>query len=293
MIKHIEIHHLKTLEAIYNYKSVANAAEKLNVSQQAVSLKLNKMRKIFDDQLFIRQGNSLVPTQYTKKILPYALKVLESVNDIPLPDAIKLVDVNRTLVISATDYAQKIVIGPLIKKIVKEAPNVKLVICNIEASSLLKKMTVGEIDLAVTSYGYVPEGLLTTPILIENYRCVSSNNSLMGNQPMSLKKLVEFEFIVTNPVIGNFKGSADSWFEMQGLSRKVVMSSPSFLMTLEFLKNTQMVSFIPSRLLPCNELNDIALEKYPPGYEVVAAYHPRNKDDILIDWVLNEMKSLF
>lgn len=289
MLDNLEIHHLKTLEALYYYKSVTNAAEKLNISQQAISLKLNKMRNIFGDQLFLRQDNSLVPTEYTHKILPYVTNVLESIHNIPLPSTLNLYEIKRTLVISATDYAQKVLIAPLLRKLAKEAPNVQLIVCNIEVASLVKKMAIGEIDLAITSYGYVPEGLLVTPIHTESYRCLSGNTSISNTQPMSLKELIEFDFIVTNLGTSNLKGSADYWFEKQNLSRKIVMSAPSFDMTKAFLKNTNMVAFVPSRLLPCDGLNEIILEKYPPGYEVVATYHPRSKDDILINWVLKAM----
>lgn len=293
MINQLELHHLKTIQTIYQCRSIAIAAEKLNVSQQAVSLKLNKMRKIFGDQLFFRQGNSLTPTEYTEEIIPHVAKVLVDLNGIPLPEIMSLGKTHKTLTISATDYAQKVLINPLIKKLEKEAPNVQLIVCNIESSSLLQKMSLGDIDLAFTSYGYSPEGLLTTPIHTESYRCVSGDDSIADGKRISLNALVKYKFIITNPGLGNLKGSADAWFEKQNLSRTVAISSPSFEMTQQFLIDTKMVSFIPSRLLPSDGLYEIPLEKYPPGYEVIAVYHPRKKDDLLISWILQETKKLF
>lgn len=62
-------------------------------------------------------------------------------------------------------------------------------------------------------------------------------------------------------------------------------------MALEYLKGSDLVAFMPSRLLPCNGVFEIALPKYPPGYQVVAAYHPNAHNDPFIAWVLERAKS--
>jgi DNA-binding transcriptional LysR family regulator len=61
-------------------------------------------------------------------------------------------------------------------------------------------------------------------------------------------------------------------------------------MALEYLKRSNLVGFIPSRLLPCEALFDIALSKYPPGYSVVAAYHPNAQNDPFLRWLLEQVK---
>ncbi|HSV57787.1 MAG TPA: hypothetical protein VLJ19_02730, partial [Variovorax sp.] len=51
--------------------------------------------------------------------------------------------------------------------------------------------------------------------------------------------------------------------------------------------------FMPSRLLPCEGLFDVPLEKYPPGYQVVAAYHPSAQADPLLAWLLDSVRAKF
>jgi DNA-binding transcriptional LysR family regulator len=91
--------------------------------------------------------------------------------------------------------------------------------------------------------------------------------------------------------MASFTGSADGWFARQGLQRRVVASAPSFFMALEYLKGSDLVAFMPSRLLPCEGLFEIALPKYPPGYQVVAAHHPNAQDDPFIAWLLERAKA--
>lgn len=293
MIEKLEIHHLKTLEALYRFKNISSAAEHLDVSQQAISLKLKNIRDILGDRLFVRTGHGVTPTPYANLIEPHIHKVLGHLNEIPLPASVTLSETERTLVISATDYTQKIIVGELIKELREHAPQVKVIVINIEAANLTKKMHHGEIDLALTSHGYVPEGLITESLFTEKYLCVTTNKEISVTDHLPLTRLVEHDFIITSPGTGSFKGSADTWFEQQGLQRNVVMSVPSFHMATEYLKKTNMVGFLPSRLLPIDGLFEIPLSKYPPGYEVVAAYHPSAKNDPFMTWLLDSIKNRF
>jgi hypothetical protein len=51
------------------------------------------------------------------------------------------------------------------------------------------------------------------------------------------------------------------------------------------------VALMPSRLLPCEGLFEVPLEKYPPGFQVVAAYHPSAMSDSLLTWVLDHVRT--
>ncbi|ABC28841.1 Transcriptional regulator [Hahella chejuensis KCTC 2396] len=290
MIEKLEIHHLRTLDALYRFGNITAAAESLDLSQQAISQQLKKLRGILSDQLFVRTGHGVAPTPYAKQIEPHIQRVLAHLHAIPLPEAFSLAKMERTLVISATDYTQKVIVTGLVAELRKAAPRVKVVVANIESASLTRKMRQGEIDLAFTSHGYVPEGLLSEPLFTERYLCVSADAGLAGQGEISLDQLVARDFIVTSPGVGGFAGSADAWFEQQGLRRNVTISAPSFHIAQEYLKATDMVAFVPSRLLPCEGLFEIPLKKYPPGYEVVAAYHPSAKDDPLIMWALKAVQ---
>ncbi|BBB68688.1 LysR family transcriptional regulator [Undibacterium sp. YM2] len=293
MIEKLEINHLRTLDALYKFENLSAAAEYLNVSQQAVSLQLKKLRDILSDQLFVRTGHGVVATPYAKLIQPHVRQVLMHLNEIPLPGSVTPANTARTLVISATDYTQKIIVGELINELRISAPGVKIIVINIESANLIQKMHQGEIDLTLTSNGYVPAGLVSDAIFTERYVCVSANKDIVFDDYLPLERLVDYDFVVTSPGIASFKGSADSWFEQQKLRRKVQVSVPSFFMAQEYLKQSGMVGFLPSRLMPCAGLFEIPLKKYPPGYEVVAAYHPSARNDAFMVWLLDKIKKKF
>lgn len=291
MIDKLDITHLRTLDALGRFGTISAAAEHLDVSQQAVSLQLKKLRTILGDPLFVRTGQGMAPTPYAKLIAPHIAQVLAQLNAIPLPQALRPELAERTLVVSGTDYTQKVIVADLVRDLRSAAPKVKVAVVDIEVSALTRKLHQGEIDVIFTADGYAAPGLVATPLFLEQYRCVTANRALAQAGTMSLAALMEHDFIVTNPGAPSFTGSADAWFARQGLSRRVVVSAPSFFITLDYLKGSNMVAFIPARLLPQEGLYEIALPKYPPGYGVVAAVHPNAQHDPFMTWLLERVKA--
>lgn len=293
MIEKLELNHLRMLSALYRMGSMSAAAEHLDVSQQAVSLQLKRVRDILGDPLFVRTGHGMVPTSYGLLIQPHVLRVLELVNAIPAATSVPLESLERTLSISATDHAQRIIVGDLVRELRRVAPHVRVKVSNIESATLVRRMQQGEISVAFTSNGYVPEGLVSTPLFTERYVCVAARPLTEAGMTLPLEALVQHDFIVVSPAMPSFDGSAGSWFEQQGLRRRVVASVPSFFMAQDYLRQSDMVAFMPSRLLPCEGLFEVPLEKYPPGYQVVAAYHPSAQADPLLAWVLDRVRARF
>lgn len=64
---------------IYKYKSVSLAAEYLSMSQPTVSNILNKIRQHYNDPLFLRIGNEMVPTELSKQLFPLVSEALSKV----------------------------------------------------------------------------------------------------------------------------------------------------------------------------------------------------------------------
>ena len=291
MIDKLDITHLRTLDALARFPTISAAAEHLDVSQQAVSLQLKKLRTILGDPLFVRTGQGMAATPYAKLIAPQIGAVLAQLNAIPLPQALRPELAERTLVVSGTDYTQKVIVADLVRDLRSAAPKVKVAVVDIEVSALTRKMHQGEIDVIFTADGIAAPGLVSMPLFVEQYRCVTANRALAQAGAMSLAALVEHDFIVTNPGAPSFTGSADGWFARQGLERRVVASAPSFFMAMEYLKGSTMVAFMPARLLPCEGIYEIALPKYPPGYGVVAAFHPNAQNDPFMTWLLERVKA--
>ena len=67
-IKNLDLNLLKIFEAIFREKNLTNAALEMSLSQPAISHSLSRLRVFFDDPLFVREANMMVPTTRAESI---------------------------------------------------------------------------------------------------------------------------------------------------------------------------------------------------------------------------------
>ena len=106
------------LNAIYTEGSLTKAAEVVGITQPAVSNALARLREKFDDDLFIRTGSGMTPTQKTENIILDVKKALDlmqkSVNE---PDEFNPETSELTFRISLSDISEERVLPYILKKI--------------------------------------------------------------------------------------------------------------------------------------------------------------------------------
>ena len=68
-INRIDLNLFIVLDAIYTEGSLTRAAQRLHLSQPAISHALGRLRKMLDDPLFVRQGGTMIPTALTRNLI--------------------------------------------------------------------------------------------------------------------------------------------------------------------------------------------------------------------------------
>src|SRR5260370_9491378 len=79
-ISRVDLNLLVVLEAIYTEGGVSRAGEKLNLTQPAISHALSRLRRLFDDPLFVRDGRGLAPTPLTRGLIEPLRRSLRSLD---------------------------------------------------------------------------------------------------------------------------------------------------------------------------------------------------------------------
>ena len=84
-LKEVDANLLVTLDALLVDASVTRAAERLGRSPSAISHALAKLRELFDDDLFVRAGQRLVPTARAQELAPTVHVILAGMEEGMLP----------------------------------------------------------------------------------------------------------------------------------------------------------------------------------------------------------------
>ncbi|EPJ49401.1 MAG: regulatory protein [Osedax symbiont Rs1] len=285
-LNRLYIKQLQVLHSLLQERNLSKVAAKMGLTQQAISEQLRKLRDLFDDPLFVRQSNGVIPTALAEslggKISPI-LRDIEALLDKP-----SFVPGEQTGLfrISATDYAMAVILPPLLAELRRLAPHLKIIISEFESDNLHALMAAGEIDLALTFPDFIPAEMPSVFLFEEHHVCVASRHSPLLNTPLLLADIAPLPQLVISLARNNLQGSADAWFAEQGLTRNIVMSIPSFSAASDIIESTDIVAFLPSRLLPNHKVAILQLSDTPPSFNLVAAWHKRSTTSRLHQWIL-------
>ncbi|MEM9590546.1 MAG: LysR substrate-binding domain-containing protein [Pseudomonadota bacterium] len=126
-LKEVDANLLVTLDALLVDASVTRAAERLGRSASAISHALAKLRELFDDELFVRAGQRLVPTARAQELAPTVHVILAGMESLLRPN--KPFDPSLTMrafAAASSEAGELILIEPLRKRLQETAPSVRV-----------------------------------------------------------------------------------------------------------------------------------------------------------------------
>ena len=85
-ISRVDLKQLRVFKILLKERSVTRAASQMGMTQQAVSAQLSKLRDAFQDRLFIRSGQGVIPTPLAEQLEPRVNAVFESIDRLMAPD---------------------------------------------------------------------------------------------------------------------------------------------------------------------------------------------------------------
>lgn len=290
-ISRLEIKPLRVLEALLVEKNLSRVANKMGLTQQAISEQLRKLRDLFDDPLLVRQGNEMVPTPYALALGTRISAILVELETLLLKQPFVPSSYEGVITISATDYAMDAILPAFLNIVRQQAPLLKIIVTDFESDNVGPMLTSGELDFALTFPEFLPDYIDRALLFDEQHICVAGIDSPLHQLPLSLAEVAALPQLVISPSKANLKGSHDDWFAKQGLQRNIVMSIPSFKAAPDILHTTDMVAFYPSRLLPHPKVKPLQLDMRTPKFEVIAAWHHRTAQSVIHQWVLQQLQA--
>lgn len=286
-IRHLDLNLLKTLDALLDERSVTRAAERLSLTQPAVSGMLTRLRESFDDPLFVRAQRGIVPTLRAEQLAAPVKQLLGDIEHLLRPQAFDPATADLTVSIASTDYALRAVVVPLLSVLRAQAPNIRVAVQPVDAQQLPGQLERGEIDLALVTPDSTAPGLHTAALFEERYVCVMrADHPDAKRKTLALERFCALDHALVSPAGGAFHGVTDQALARIGKSRRVTVSVTSFLVLPEILRNSDLIAVVPRRLALHAE--GLVMREPPveiPGFSKTVAWHERTHHDAGQRWV--------
>jgi DNA-binding transcriptional LysR family regulator len=126
-LREVDANLLVTLDALLVDASVTRAAERLGRSASAISHALAKLREIFNDELFVRAGQRLVPTAKALELAPTVHVILAGMESLLRPNKpFDPSETSRDFTAAASETGELILVQPLRRRLQQLAPSVRV-----------------------------------------------------------------------------------------------------------------------------------------------------------------------
>ena len=157
-IRSVDLNLLPILTAVVEDRSVTVAADKLGMTQSAVSQALSRMRKLWKDPLLVRTGRGMQPTPYALELTRKFRPALESLTAaLAKPAPFDPVQASRTYTISISGGGDDIAVPALMQLLSREAPDISLSTLAASPADLERELEDGRVDLVI-DYALVAPG---------------------------------------------------------------------------------------------------------------------------------------
>ncbi|MBM7037378.1 transcriptional regulator LeuO [Vibrio ulleungensis] len=148
-LRGVDLNLLTVFDAVMQEQNITRAAKLLNMSQPAVSNAVSRLKIMFKDDLFLRYGRGIQPTQRAKQIFGPIRQALQLVkNELPDTEFIPQFSTRQFSVAIGQPNDVRLV-GKVLRHIQDLAPNVELLIQTATASDIEQKLRIQEVDFVI------------------------------------------------------------------------------------------------------------------------------------------------
>lgn len=149
--KNFDLNLLVALDALLAERNVTRAAERLRVTQPTMSNALQRIRDHFADDILTRSGRGM-------ELTPLAQDLVQRTRDLLL-QAAGVLDVDwvfdpstaaRAFRIIMSDYCAMVLMPPLVRRLVREAPGIDCEIVPLSGRAVAE-LVAGDIDICLTA----------------------------------------------------------------------------------------------------------------------------------------------
>lgn len=171
-----DLNQLQTFVVLYELRSVTATAERLHVTQPTVSHALKRLRERFDDELFRREGHTMVPTPRAAQLFGPIHEALLQI-DAAVNDATGFDPAGFTgeLVLGLTSIGEQTFLPPIMAALAREAADPHLQVQRLDADQVEDGLIRGSIDLAITVSSMSSARLWRTPVRSVEYVALASS----------------------------------------------------------------------------------------------------------------------
>lgn len=280
---------LPVFVAMMEERNVTRAAERLGITQPALSNALSRLRDTLRDPLFIRERYGMKPTQMAEDLAPVIGAALASIDDVILGQQdFDPARATRLFTIAPNSYVEFVLMPAIVGRLRERAMGIKLRLTPFGNDVIETGAMSGTTDMVLGRIVDPPDNLVVQHLIDDGLACVVRADHPEIKDGISKKQYESLKHVNVLPP-GRMRAGLFQALEQKDLKREVAVSVTHFLAVPEMIAVTDYCATLPS--LICRQLaRDPRLKVLPTPvdlgtFPVDVAWHVRYRNDPAHRWL--------
>lgn len=293
-LQQVDMNLFLVLEAIYNTRNLTRAAERLHITQPAVSNALARLRRSLDDPLFTRTPSGMNPTPLTERIMPKVQQALSllggSLNEQRHFDPVAT---QKTLRLSMNDMAETLLLPRLLEQLHERAPGITVESYYVPRDQLVKELAANTLDFALDIPLATTTQLQQQRMSNDRYLCMlRADHPLAAQTSLTLEQYLQLEHIhVSSRRHG--PGLVDIALNKLGRRRTVKLRVQHYQVAPLVVMRTDLALTVPASLANQHPARLFELPFQIPQMDWHLLWHKNQQDDPANKWLRSQLTELF
>ena len=288
----LDLNLLVALDALVAEAHVGRAAARVGLSQPAMSHALARLRDLMGDALLVRVGARMELTPRAQTLRLPLVQALDSVRGLFVAEKFVAATSTRRFVLMMPDLVTDLLMPPLLARLGAEAPGVRLEVMSFRAPATMTDELARGLDLILACLPDAFPGFHRQRLYADKDALGVRRGHPAGAR---LKSLAVFRAArhVAVACDGARENMIDAWLRRRGVERHIALTVPSYLQALRIAARTDLVAFVPGRLIAALAA-PLGLVMVPPpldpGTDQQFMFHPtRAQVDPASVWLRNHV----
>src|SRR5262245_59979901 len=243
----IDLNLFVVFDTIYAEGGITSAGRRLNLSQPAISHALGRLRDMFDDPLFTRNGHVMTPTPLARRLIEPVREALRGLEvTLTKVDRFDPSSASKRFIIGMRDALESAVLARFMRGIASTAPRIDISVVRSERRDLERELSAGTLDVALDVLLPLPEEIRRHRLEVEWLVVLARRRHPKLRAKLDLDPYLAQEHIA---VSSRRRGLSAEDFELgrHNLRRRIRLRCQNYFAACRVVSETDLVLTMPTR----------------------------------------------
>lgn len=295
-LEKLDLNLLRVMQAIDQEGSVTRAAQRLGLSQPAVSNALGRLRAMLGDPLFVRSKSGVKATPRARRVVSTLDAAMGLIRQ-GLRDAgdFEPQTARQSFALLVSDLGEVVYLPRLMQRVRQDAPGVSVNVAQLARGGYAEALEAGLADLAAGYLAAPRSSLRSRRLFTDTFICMVRTDHPAARAPLTLERYLALPHVAIARG-GGQEGKVTAALNALGAERHVALTIPHFAAAPGVVATSDLVVTVPSKMVELYAHAGVIGLPVPfavPGLELALYWHERSQEDPANRWLRNLFVNLF